>query len=82
MTIKVYIHFEEAGKPEKTTKISVPQSWSTGKNVSDVIALFAKSYNSQNPEHEITVENVHLANGDGQKIFSNVICGTVLEDRM
>lgn len=82
MPVKVYIHREEAGFPSKTSKISVPGKWLTGKNVSDVINLFATGYNKEYPDNIIVTESSHLATSNGDQLFSNVVCGTVLEDRM
>lgn len=73
MSIKVYLHYDEPGSPEKTSKLSIPASWSS-KTVQDVINLFAKPYNDKNPDHTIGV--VHLTTKEGQKIPSD---GTVVE---
>lgn len=57
---KVYIHFEEAGAPHKTSKLSLPKKWMTEKQVSSVIELFVDSYNKENPDNAIEKEFVHL----------------------
>lgn len=80
MSIKIYLHYEPLGQPDKVSKISVPKSWTTSKTVADVIELFAKGYNTKNPDTAIVTASVHLENSDREKIYSNVICGTVLGD--
>ena len=79
-SITVYIHYEPVGRDEKTSKIVVPAKWTTTKMISDVIELFAKSYNTKNPENPIVTSQVHLINSEKEKIYSNVICGTMLGD--
>jgi hypothetical protein len=80
MSITVYIHYEPEGKEEKTSKIVIPQKWTTTKLVSDVIELFAKSYNSKNADSPIITDEVHFESNTNEKIFSNILCGTVLGD--
>lgn len=75
MSIKIYIHYNEPGHPEKTSKLSIPGSWQS-KSVSDVINLFCKPYNEKNPEHALNLEDIHLTNSEKQSIFSN---STVVE---
>jgi hypothetical protein len=77
---KVYLHYEGVGAPQKTLKLSIPKKWMENKCVSDVIELFTDSYNKANPEHAIDKELCHL-DADGEKIYSNDIIGTVLQDR-
>jgi hypothetical protein len=79
MSIKIYLHVEEKGYAEKTSKIQVPKSWLT-RPVGDVIGLFLKPYNEKNVETVFDLDNVHLAKSDGSKIYSNDVVETVLED--
>lgn len=71
MSIKVYIHFEEKGCPEKTSKIGVPKSWVANKLVSDVVELFTDAYNKANPEFALSKEEIHLQSSEGMKIYSD-----------
>ena len=82
MSITVYLHYEplDSIAPKKTTKIAIPKGWVSTKTVSDVIELFTKSYNTKNPDHIIDRDNVHLETNDNEKIYSNIICGTILGD--
>lgn len=80
MSLKVYIHLEIPGYPEKTSKIPLPKSWVDAKQVHDVIVLFLKSYNDKNAEKSIDVEEAHLTTKDGLKIFSSDVISAVLED--
>jgi hypothetical protein len=80
MSITVYLHYEVPGKEEKTTKIVIPKGWTTTKNVSDIIELFAKSYNTKNPDTAIVTSEYHLETNENEKIHSNGICGTILGD--
>lgn len=77
---KIYLHFKEASFPEKTLKIGIPASWST-KNISDVIALFVKSYNKEFPEKTLECENLHLVNEQDAKLYSNDTVGNFIFDR-
>jgi disease resistance protein len=79
MSIKLYIHLEEAGYPSQTSKIAVPKSWTT-KEVKDVIGLFVGAYNKKNPDNLLEMGNLHFALQDGTKIFSNETVETALED--
>lgn len=79
MSKKIYIHIEEEGYPNQTSKIQVPKSWAE-KEVADVIKLFADSYNKKNPDSIIEVNKVHFATSDGNKLFSNDKVGAVLDD--
>ena len=79
MSVKVYIHFEVSGFPEKTSKIAIPKSWTT-KTVQDVMGLFTKAYNEKHPGTLIDVEAMHLEAEGGTKIYSNDIVETVLSD--
>eukprot|EP00602_Paraphysomonas_sp_CaronLab_P000168 CAMPEP_0185029056 /NCGR_PEP_ID=MMETSP1103-20130426/15137_1 /TAXON_ID=36769 /ORGANISM="Paraphysomonas bandaiensis, Strain Caron Lab Isolate" /LENGTH=312 /DNA_ID=CAMNT_0027563669 /DNA_START=5 /DNA_END=943 /DNA_ORIENTATION=+ len=81
MSIKVYLHYETDGSPEKTSKLTIPKKWVTEKYVSDVIELFTDSYNKSNPDHIILKDEVHLTNNSNEKIYSNAIVGEVLQDR-
>lgn len=81
MALKLYIHFEEAGFPEKTSKIQIPKSW-LAKTVKEVIGLFAMPYNNHNQDTPIEVDNVHLETTEGAKIYSNDVVGEVLEDKL
>jgi len=80
MALKLYIHWEESGFPEKTSKIQIPKSW-LKKTVKDVIGLFATPYNNTNKDTLIEVDDVHLETPEGVKIYSNDIVGDCLEDR-
>jgi hypothetical protein len=80
MSIKIYLKFEEDGFPEKTSKLQIPAKWQTSKIVTDVIELFAKGHNTKNPDHELVSAECHLVDAEGNKIYSDVICGTVLGD--
>eukprot|EP01038_Epipyxis_sp_PR26KG_P015179 gene15179-20446_t len=79
-SLKIYIHFEESGYPEKTSKIQIPKSWNS-KEVKDVIGLFTTAYNAKNPSQVIDLDNVHLVL-DGNKIYSNDVVSEVLSDRL
>lgn len=81
MSLKVYLHYEEAGCPEKTSKLSLPKSWPAKKSVVDVIDLFTGAYNKANPDNAIVNENVHLETKEAVKLYSNVLIEGVLEDR-
>eukprot|EP00598_Pedospumella_elongata_P001445 CAMPEP_0184976242 /NCGR_PEP_ID=MMETSP1098-20130426/7246_1 /TAXON_ID=89044 /ORGANISM="Spumella elongata, Strain CCAP 955/1" /LENGTH=305 /DNA_ID=CAMNT_0027499079 /DNA_START=46 /DNA_END=963 /DNA_ORIENTATION=- len=80
MSLKLYIHWEQAGYPEKTSKIQIPKSW-LAKSVKEVIGLFAMPYNNVNKDTPIELDNVHLETTEGVKIYSNDVVGDVLEDR-
>ena len=80
MALKLYIHWEQTGYPEKTSKIQIPKSW-LQKTVKDVIGLFAMPYNNHNKETPIEIDNVHFQTIDGVKIYSNDLIGDVLEDK-
>ena len=80
MALKLYIHWEQPGFPEKTSKIQIPKSWSA-KTVKEVIGLFAMPYNNHNKDTPIEIDTVHLETTEGVKIYSNDIVGDVLEDR-
>ena len=80
MSTTVYLHFQPIGKEDKKSKIVIPKSWTTTKTVENVIELYAKSFNSKNPDDAITVSNFHLETSENEKIYSNAICGTVLGD--
>jgi hypothetical protein len=81
MSIKVYLHYELAGVPHKTSKLSVPKKWVTDKSVTDVIELFTDSYNKTNPNDAIEKDEVHLVDSNEDKIFSDDIIGIALQDR-
>jgi hypothetical protein len=81
MSLKVYLHYELAGVPHKTSKLSVPKKWVAEKLVSDVIELFTDSYNKANPNDAIEKDEVHLIDSNEEKIYSNEIIGNVLQDR-
>jgi hypothetical protein len=78
--LKLYIHWEVSGFPEKTSKIQIPKSWLL-KPVKEVIGLFATPYNNHNKDTLIDVEDVHFETAEGVKIYSNDIVGEVLEDK-
>lgn len=80
MALKLYIHWEAAGYPEKTSKIQIPKSW-LQKPVKEVIGLFAMPYNNHNKETPIEVDDVHFETTEGVKIYSNDLVGEVLEDK-
>lgn len=79
MSIKVYLHYEEAGHPEKTSKLAIPKSWGD-KKVQDVIGLFTKAYNDKNPADTIDINNVHLVSDGGIKIYSDSVVSLTLGD--
>ena len=81
MSIKVYIHFEVQGFPEKTSKLAIPKSWMS-RPVQDIIGLFTKAYNDKNPENLINIDEFHLETEDGMKVYSNDITEVVLNDRV
>jgi hypothetical protein len=83
MSIKVYLHHEpsEGNGPAKTTKLTVPKKWVAEKTVANVIELFTDNYNKTNPDFAIATNAVHLVNNSQEKIYSDAIVGTVLEDR-
>ena len=81
MSVKVYIHFEEDGYPNKTSKIQLPKSWSS-KLVSDVINLFVKQYNKQNPDNELDEAVLHFELKEGNKLYSNATVESTLEDHV
>jgi len=81
MSVKVYIHYEVDGAPEKTSKLSVPKSWVTSKTVADVINLFAEAYNKTNPNHAIIVDDVHLETSEAMRIYSDDKIDGSLVDR-
>lgn len=78
MSVKVYIHLEEPGFAEKTSKIQVPKSWSE-KTVKDVIGLFVNAYNAKS-ENKVDLEAVHFAKSDGTKLYSDDTVSATLED--
>lgn len=80
MALKLYIHWEQPGFPEKTSKIQIPKSW-LAKSVKDVIGLFVTPYNNHNKDTIIEIDEVHLETAEGVKIYSNDVVGDVLEDR-
>ena len=43
--MKVYLHYDDGNNEKKTSKLSIPDSWSN-KLVSDVIGLYVKAYNN------------------------------------
>lgn len=79
MSIKVYVHYKEDSHPEKTSKLSIPGSWSS-RPVSDVIGLFLKPYNDKNPDHFLEVSQVHLETVTGTSIYSNATVTETLGD--
>lgn len=81
MSIKVYLHYEIAGVPHKTSKLSVPKKWVNEKTVRDVIELFTESYNKTYPNDTINTDEVHLIDSNNEKIYSDDIIGNVLYDR-
>eukprot|EP01041_Mallomonas_annulata_P004476 gene4476-8911_t len=84
MSIKVYIHYEADGAPEKTSKLTVPKKWVEERNVVEVIGLFTDAYNAKYPEHSLDKELVHLttSNDNGAlPVFSNDKIGAALSDR-
>lgn len=79
MSLKVYIHLELDEFPHHTSKIQIPKSWSE-KSVKDVIGLFLGAYNKKFPDNAVDVDDVHLNNTEGTKIFSDSVVSEVLED--
>lgn len=71
---------EESEWPQQTSKIQVPKSWQE-KTVRDVIGLFVTAYNKKSVDRQIDLDEVHFANSEGGKLYSNDIVGSVLEDR-
>lgn len=80
-SLKIYIHVELDGYPEKTSKIQVPKSWAS-KTVKDVIALFVKAYNDKNSSTPIDIDQAHFETSECIKIYSNDTVADVLEDRV
>ena len=82
--MKVYIHLEWDGQPQKTSKLSIPSSWTTSKTVKDVIALFLNAYNSKNEDTPVDTSTVHLETQakDGNILFSDKIIESCMDDRM
>jgi hypothetical protein len=81
MSIKVYLHYHPIGASEKkTSKISIPASWLSSKTVADVITLYAKGYNAKNPDDPIETPLFHMEDGDNTSLYSDAICGTVMND--
>ena len=83
MSIKVYIHLEIPGYPEKTSKLTIPKGWVTKKPVEEVIKLFLETYNSKNPlEFNLNSEETHLetAADSGLKIYSNLTIGKCISE--
>ena len=94
MSIKVYLHLELDGYPEKTSKLTIPKGWVTKgeKTVADVIDLFLEGYNKALIEGEgngsmkspLKVDEVHLAtttDSSGIKVYSDAVIQGNLEDR-
>jgi hypothetical protein len=77
---KIYIHMEANGWPQQTSKIQVPKTWQE-KTVKDVIGLFVGAYNKKNPENLLDLEEIHLTNTEGGKLYSNEVVSASLEDR-
>lgn len=66
---------------EKSSKLAIPSKWST-KTVSDVMNLFIKSYNAKLDEAEhLVLDEMHLVDENGAKVFSDAIVGHTLGDR-
>jgi len=66
--------------PEKTSKLAVPGKWAQ-RPVSDVIGLFVSAYNGKAAEeHKLNVEELHLEDSEGEKIYSNAPVSTSLGD--
>ena len=94
MSIKVYLHLELDGYPEKTSKLSIPKGWVTKgeKTVADVIELFLEGYNKVLVDTEgngslkgpLKADEVHLAtttDSSGVKVYSDAVIQGNLEDR-
>ena len=88
MAIKVYIHLEIVGYPEKTSKLSLPKGWVTKKEktVADVIELFLDGYNKALEEGltPLRASELHLSSAtdsSGVKVYSDGLIGDSLEDR-
>lgn len=64
MSMKIYVHYEADGAPEKTSKMTIPKKWVAEKCVADVIELFAEGYNKKNPEHAIAKDEMHMTNNE------------------
>ena len=94
MSIKVYLHLELDGYPEKTSKLSIPKGWVTKgeKTVADVIELFLEGYNKVLVDTDgngslkgpLKADGVHLAtttDSSGVKVYSDAVIQGNLEDR-
>lgn len=85
MSIKVYLHIELSGYPEKTSKLTIPKSWVATKAVTDVITLFLDGYNAKEAAglEPLKVECMHLSSAmtDGINIYSDSPIQNSLEDR-
>ena len=80
MSIKVYVNVELKGFAAQKSKLPLPKAWVGTKLVSDVIALFVKSYNAKQVDTPLDADNTHLELKDGTKIYSNQAIGAALED--
>jgi hypothetical protein len=80
--MKVYLHLEnQEGFPDSTLKIQIPKSWLEKPN-SNVVELFASSYNKKNPDNNLElVDELHLTTSDGDKVYSDDLIKDTLNDR-
>ena len=76
--MKVYLHYDDGNNEKKTSKLSIPDSWSN-KLVSDVIGLYVKAYNNKN-EMQLNIDEVHLVTDDNIKIYSDSTVSSSLSD--
>jgi hypothetical protein len=84
MALKVYIHLELPGYPEKTSKLTIPKTWVASKTIGDIVKLFLEGYNSVNLGSDpLSHENFHLETAitDGIKFYSDSPLRDHLEDR-
>jgi len=76
MSMKILIKYGE-----KSSKLAIPSKWST-KAVSDVMNLFVKAHNAKlSEEDQLVLEEMHLVDESGAKVFSDAVVGTTLGDR-
>lgn len=82
MSMKVYVNVELDGYGKQKSKLPLPKSWVSTKEVRDVIDLFVKSYNAKQVDTPLDADNIHLETQEGVKICSNHIVDQALEDHV
>jgi len=76
MSLKITVKYGE-----KSSKLAIPSKWAS-KAVSDVMNLFIKSYNAKlSEEDQLVLEEMHLVDENGAKVYSDAVVGTTLGDR-